>query len=102
MFTHDAVVNAFGTGGIEEEIQDLHDWLDMFHPKSLVELDYGGLADYLNLALAELGGIEADSSIEDIHESLAGLAANDGSTAGAGYERLITRWRKVSAFEQAS
>jgi len=30
------------------------------------------------------------------------LAANDGATAGLGYERLITRWRKVSAFEQAS
>jgi hypothetical protein len=60
------------------------------------------LADYLNIALAELGGIEADSSIEDIHESLAGLAANDGATAGVGYERLITRWRKVAAFEQAS
>ena len=101
-FTHEAVVNAFGEGGVEEEIQDLYDWMDMFHPKSLVELDYGGLADYLNMALAELGGIEADSSIEDIHESLAGLAANDGATAGLGYERLITRWRKVSAFEQAS
>jgi hypothetical protein len=101
-FTHDAVVNAFGEGGIEEEIQDLHDWMDMFHPKSLVELDYGGLADYLNIALAEVGGIEADSSIEDIHESLAGLAANDGATAGVGYERLTTRWRKVAAFEQAS
>ena len=101
-FTHEAVVNAFGEGGIEEEIQDLHDWMDMFHPKSLVELDYGGLADYLNIALAEVGGIEADSSIEDIHESLAGLAANDGATAGVGYERLITRWRKVAAFEQAS
>ena len=101
-FTHEAVVNAFGEGGVEEEIQDLYDWMDMFHPKSLVELDYGGLADYLNMALAELGGIEADSSIEDIHESLAGLAANDGATAGLGYERLIARSRKVSAIEQAS
>ena len=74
----------------------------MVHPKSMVELDYGGLANYMELALAEEGGLEADASIEDIQSSIAGLAVGDGALAGRGYERLVTRWRRVSAFEGAS
>ena len=100
--THSAVKSAFGEGPVEQEILDLVDWLEMFHPKSMVELDYGGLANYLELALAEEGGLEADTSIEDIQSSIAGLAVGDGALAGRGYERLVTRWRRVSAFEGAS
>ena len=100
--THNAVKSAFGVGPVEQEIVDLIDWLEMFHPNALVELDYGGLADYLELALAEDGGLEADTSIEDVQSSVAGLAVGDGALAGRGYERLVTRWRKVSAFESYS
>lgn len=99
---HNAVKSAFGEGPVEQEILDLIDWLEMFHPKSLVELDYGGLADYLELSLAEEGGLEADTSIEDVQSSLAGLAVGDGALAGRGYEKLVTRWRKVAAFEASS
>ena len=100
--THSAVKSAFGEGPVEQELLDLIDWLEMFHPKSIVELDYGGLADYLELSLAEEGGLEADTSIEDIQSSIAGLAVGDGALAGRGYERLVTRWRKVAAFEFTS
>jgi hypothetical protein len=100
--THNAVKSAFGEGPVEQELLDLIDWLEMFHPKSMVELDYGGLADYLELSLAEEGGLEADTSIEDIQSSIAGLAVGDGALAGRGYERLVTRWRKVAAFEACS
>jgi hypothetical protein len=79
------------------------DWLELFHPESLVELDYGGLASYLDAALREKGldGINEDTSIEDVADSLAGLASGDGSVAGQGYERLVSRWRSVQAFESA-
>lgn len=100
--THNAVKSAFGEGPVEQELLDLIDWLEMFHPKSIVELDYGGLADYLELSLAEEGGLEADTSIEDIQSSIAGLAVGDGALAGRGYEQLVTRWRKVAAFETSS
>jgi hypothetical protein len=46
-------------------------------------------------------GLSADTSIKDVARSLAGLAAGDGALAGQGYERLVTRWRRVAAFEQA-
>lgn len=100
--THNAIKSAFGEGPVEQELLDLIDWLEMFHPNSIVELDYGGLADYLEIALAEEGGLEADTSIEDIQTSIAGLTVGDGAIAGQGYERLITRWRKVAAFEACS
>lgn len=104
MFTHQSVVNAFGEGPIEQEIADLLEWLNMFHAGSMVELDYGGLAGYLEQTLKEDGfeGLVADTSVEDIQLSLGGLASGDGSQAGLGYERLISRWRKVAALEQAS
>jgi hypothetical protein len=99
-----AVRKAFGPGPVEEEIIQLLNWLNVFDPKSIVELDYGGLAIYLDKALKDAGedGINADSSIEDVHHSIAGLAAGDGVMAGQGYERLVTRWRRVSALEQAT
>jgi hypothetical protein len=100
---HKAVVTAFGNGPIEGEIAALFAWLNVFHPASKVELDYGGLALYLDRSLRENGeeGIEADSSIEDVALSLQGLASGDGALAGQGYERLVSRWRRVGAYEQA-
>jgi len=101
---HDAVLNAFGDGPVEQELENLLSWLEMFHPESLVELDYGGLAHYMDKALRDSGeeGLEADSSIEDVTHSVEGLAASDGMMAGIGYQRLMSRWRLVQAFEQAS
>ena len=103
LFAHQAVVNAFGNGQIEQEIADLLQWLQVFNDQSIVECDYGGLAVYLEKLTVENGepGSNADTSIEDVAKSLAGLAAGDGALAGQGYERLVTRWRRVASFEQA-
>jgi hypothetical protein len=94
-----AVISSFGDGDVAEEMKTLVDWLDIFHPGSIVELDYAGLAGFI--ALAE-GGIESDSSLEDIQRSLAGLISGDGEEAGIGYSRLVSRWRKVAMYEQAT
>ena len=104
MFTHQTVVASFGNGPIEQEIADTLEWMSLFHPESIVELDYGGLAGYLERSLIENGedGLEADTSVEDIQLSLSGLAEGDGTRAGVGYERLISRWRRVAAYEQAT
>ena len=100
---HTSVQGAFGEGPVEEEIENLGDWLSMFHSDSFLELDYGGLAGYLEQSLIDSGedGLEADTSIEDVLMSIGGLASGDGAIAGRGYERLVSRWRKVAAFEQA-
>ena len=100
---HQTVRSSFGEGSAEAEIEHLLEWLDMFHNNSLVELDYGGLANYLDYGLRLAGeeGLEADSSVEDVLLSLSGLAAGDGEMAGQGYERLVSRWRIVQSFESA-
>jgi hypothetical protein len=101
--SHQIVLGAFGQGPVEQEIEATLDWLEMFHPESLVELDYGGLAEYLDHSLREQGldGIDDDTSIEDVSDSLAGLQAADGAMAGIGYERLVSRWRAVQAIESS-
>jgi hypothetical protein len=103
LFAHQAVVSAFGNGPIEQEISDLLQWLGIFNDQSIVECDYGGLAVYLEKSIVENGelGLNADTSVEDVAKSIAGLATGDGALAGQGYERLVTRWRKVASFEQA-
>ena len=76
----------------------------MFHPQSRVELDYGGLATYLDKSLRENGedGLSADSSIEDVLFSLEGLAAADGARAGIGYQRLMSRWQRIQSYALAN
>jgi hypothetical protein len=103
MSTHQIVRQAFGPGPVEDEIAQLLNWLNVFHPDSIVECDYGGLAQYLEKALVDDGepGLEADRSIEDVTLSLQGLSNGDGALAGQGYEALVKRWRKVAALEQA-
>ncbi len=103
-FTHQAVLGAFGEGAVEGEVAELLAWLEIFDGKSIVELDYGGLAVYLNNQLVNSGevGLNADSSVEDVNSSVAGLASGDGALAGRGYERLVARWRRVSALESAT
>ena len=103
-FTHQSVLNAFGVGPVEVEIEDLIKWLEIFDSRSIVELDYGGLATYLNSHLVLNGevGLAADTSVEDVALSIGGLASGDGALAASGYERLVARWRKVSALEFSS
>jgi hypothetical protein len=101
---HRAVTKAFGPGPVEEELAELINWLNVFNKSSLLELDYGGLAIYLNSSLGRTGesGIESDTSVEDVHKSIAGLESGDPALAGTGYERLTSRWRRVSEFERAN
>jgi hypothetical protein len=103
-FAHQSVLDAFGAGPIESEISDLIKWFEIFNAKSIVELDYGGLATYLNNLLLLNGevGLDADTSVEDVASSIAGLASGDGALASRGYERLVSRWRKVAAMESAT
>lgn len=101
--SYEIILQSFGDGVVAQEVEILIEWLELFHPQSLVELDYGGLAGYLDTTLKADGlrGIEDDGSIEDVIFSLAGLAAQDGAIAGEGYQRLVSRWRPVQALEAA-
>ncbi|MGZ4665170.1 MAG: hypothetical protein ACXV5Q_09065 [Frankiaceae bacterium] len=78
-------------------LEDVGRWLEEFHPHSLVELDYGGLA-----ALLSDAELRAETSVADVAEALAALADSDGEKARDAYARLMRRLRRLQAVEQAS
>ncbi|WP_345698328.1 hypothetical protein [Kitasatospora terrestris] len=71
-------------------------WLEEFHPRSLVELDYGGLVHLLGDRLA------GERSVAELADGLGALRAGDGAAALRAYESLTGRWRKLLALRQAS
>ncbi|MET8327521.1 hypothetical protein [Streptomyces sp. NPDC005181] len=77
-------------GPLTEGLVDVGRWLEEFHPRALVELDYGGLVYALSAKqLAE------DRSALDVAAGIAALQAGDTEGAGEAYGRLAERWRAV-------
>ncbi len=77
-------------GPLTEGLVDVGRWLEEFHPRSLVELDYGGLVHAL--PAEQLAG---DRSAADVAEGIAALGAGDAEGASEAYARLAERWRAV-------
>ncbi|MBX6355921.1 MAG: hypothetical protein IRZ05_08705, partial [Micromonosporaceae bacterium] len=72
-------------------------WLEEFHPRSVVELDYGGLVDLLpDETLRE------DDSPGLVAAGLAGLARGDTDAATEAYEKLVSRWRAIQLLERCN
>lgn len=76
---------------------DVGRWLEEFHPRSVVELDYGGLVHAL-----PAGSLEDDHSAADVTEGIAALRRGDEEGAGAAYGRLVERWRSVRDLRSAN
>ncbi|MER6166380.1 hypothetical protein [Streptomyces violaceorubidus] len=85
-----ALREAVDEGPLINGLVDVGRWLEEFHPRSLVELDYGGLVHAL-----PAGELEADHSAADVAEGIEALRHCDGAAAGAAYGRLVERWRAV-------
>jgi hypothetical protein len=84
-------------GPLVDGLVDVGRWLEEFHPRSLVELDYGGLAHAIpEKQLAD------DHSAADVAEGIAALREGDGERASAAYERLTDRWRAVRELQFAN
>ncbi|OIV38660.1 hypothetical protein BIV57_04525 [Mangrovactinospora gilvigrisea] len=84
-------------GLLSAGLEQVGRWLEEFHPRSLVELDYGGLVHALPPErLAE------DVSAADVTEGLAALREGDGAAAGVAYRRLHERWRGVQQLQFAN
>lgn len=85
-----ALRDSIDDGPMIEGLVDVGRWLEEFHPRSLVELDYGGLVHVLSdEQLAE------DRSAADVAAGIAALRSGDGERAGEAYGRLTERWRAV-------
>ena len=82
---------------ILDGVAELARWLEDYHPRSLVELDYGGLA-----TLFEDVELEADESAADIAHAVACLAQGEVDEATEAYARVATRWGAVRSVEVAN
>ncbi|MFF4762618.1 hypothetical protein [Streptomyces sp. NPDC001292] len=85
-----ALKDAIDEGPLIDGLVDVGRWLEEFHPRSLVELDYGGLVHAL-----PAGELEGDHSAADVAEGIEALRQGDGAAAGEAYGRLVERWRTV-------
>lgn len=82
--------DAIDEGPLIDGLVDVGRWLEEFHPRSLVELDYGGLVHAL-----PAGDLEDDHSAADVAAGIEALRQGDGTAAGEAYGRLVERWRAV-------
>ncbi|MFJ9039957.1 hypothetical protein ACIRF8_25640 [Streptomyces sp. NPDC102406] len=85
-----ALRDAIDEGPLIEGLMDVGRWLEEFHPRSYVELDYGGLVHTLSPGL-----LDEDHSAADVAEGIEALRRGDGAAAGEAYARLVERWRAV-------
>ncbi|HEU0104158.1 MAG TPA: hypothetical protein VFR07_17750 [Mycobacteriales bacterium] len=84
--------DAAATAGVE----DLARWLEEFHPRSLVELDYGGLVHLLDDE-----ALHEDESAKDMAAALAALSEGNGDDAAAAYARVTARMKTLQSVESA-
>jgi hypothetical protein len=93
-----AVVRAaVGDPAVSEGIEDLGRWLEEFHPRSLVELDYGDLVHLLDDA-----ELSQDESARDMQHALQRLGAGDGEGAASAYALMTARMKALQAVESAN
>lgn len=84
-------------GPVLEGVEDLGRWLEDYHPRSLVELDYGAL-----VRLFDDTELESDESAADVAHAVACLAAGETGEALEAYQRVSIRWGAVRAVEVAN
>ncbi len=83
-------------GAVTAGVEELGRWLEEFHPRSLVELDYGGLVHLLDDA-----ELTTDESARDIAAALRALADGEPVRAAAAYSRVTARMKALQAVESA-
>ncbi|WP_045730098.1 hypothetical protein [Pseudarthrobacter chlorophenolicus] len=75
-----------------DDLAQLTEWLEQFHVESMIELDYGSVADK----------VYPDDSPTDIRLGIECLAEGDMTGAAAAYRRLASRWIPIRQLARAS
>ncbi|MET9397421.1 hypothetical protein [Kitasatospora sp. NPDC002965] len=92
-----ALREAVPEGELVRGAEQVGRWLEEFHPRSLVELDYGGLVHLLGPER-----LSADRSAGELEDGLRALRAGEAAEAMRAYEELTVRWRRVLALRYAN
>jgi hypothetical protein len=88
---------SLGDAPITEAVEEGTRWLEEFHPRSIVELDYGGL---VNLLPDDV--LNEDDSPGLVAAGLSALSRGDADGASTAYEKLVERWRAVQLLERCN
>lgn len=93
-----AIVSAAGLPeGVVRAVSELADWMDEFPPESLLELDYGSVAE-----LFDPEELLRDRSAGEIWACLEALETGDFSESSRRYAGLVGWWSRVQALENAN
>ncbi|MFC8171369.1 hypothetical protein ACFUJ0_01215 [Streptomyces sp. NPDC057242] len=85
-----ALRESIDEGPMTEALIEVGRWLEEFHPRAMVELDFGGLVH----AVPE-EWLAEERSAARLAEGIAALRAGDGEAASEAYGRLAERWRAI-------
>lgn len=88
---------SLGDTPVTEAVEEGARWLEEFHPRAVVELDYGGL-----VALFSDQELRDDDSPGLAADGLAALAREDAEAATRAYQALVERWRLVQLLERCN
>jgi hypothetical protein len=94
---HSVLRKALGAAPVTEAVEEGARWLEEFHPRSIVELDYGGL-----VGLISDEDLRADDSPGLIAAGLAALSRGETDAAAEIYEQIVARWREVELLERSN
>jgi len=81
-------------GPVADMIVELYEWLSAFDHRSIVELDYGGLCDFLTW-----DELDDDHSARDIQDALKALSSEKFPRSAELYQAVISRWAEVRGHE---
>ncbi len=81
-------------GPIGEMLVDLHQWMAVFDRRSILELDYGELCDFLTW-----DELDDDRSADDVQGAIEALSRHEYPQAADAYQGVLSRWAEVRGHE---
>ena len=81
-------------GPIGDLLMDLHEWIALFDVRSLVELDYGGLCDFLTW-----DELDDDRSVRDLGLALEALQRHEFPRSAEIYQGVLSHWAEIRGHE---
>jgi hypothetical protein len=81
-------------GPISELLLDLHEWIGLFDPRSLVELDYATLCDLLTW-----DELDDDRSVREMGRALDALERHEFPRSADIYQGVLSHWAEIRGHE---
>ena len=81
-------------GPISDLLMDLYEWISLFDPRSIVELDYGSLCDFLTW-----DELDDDRSVRELALALEALERHEFPRSAEIYQGVLAHWAEIRGHE---